>query len=288
MAEGATEQATDRAAGHVAERTVEQLTEPTTRPTYMPEPAVRRRFAAAAVSALALIAAWAWAADGLPEVVLPSPWATLRVVGELAADGTLFTELGTTLLRVLLGAAIGVFTGVAAGAVSALSPVAAGALDPVRVLLTGVPPVVVVMMAMIWLGPGAAVVVLAVIAVMLPQALVATHDAVRRVDPGLTEMSRGFRVPWHWRARHVVLPSVAPPVVAAVAVTLSGGLRLGLMAEVLAAPDGIGAAVSTARGYLETARVFAWAGVAVLFAVAVDALVLRPVRRRTSAWLAAP
>ncbi|MFJ7242884.1 ABC transporter permease [Streptomyces olivaceus] len=208
-------------------------------------------------------------------------------MGELAADGTLFTELGTTLLRVLLGAGIGVLAGVVAGAASALSPTAAGALDPPRVLLTGVPPVVVVMMAMIWLGPGGTVVILAVVCVLLPQALVTTEDAVRRIDPGLTEMSRAFRVPWHWRVRHVVLPSVAPPVVAAVAVSLSGGLRLGLMAEVLAASDGVGAAVSTARGYLETAHVFAWAAVAVLFAIAVDTLVLRPVRRRTSAWLEA-
>ncbi|MFE8016746.1 ABC transporter permease [Streptomyces antibioticus] len=259
-----------------------------TRPTpreQRSDPAHRRRTAAAAASALALAGTWAWAARGLPEVVLPSPWDTLRVMGRLAADGTLFTELGTTLLRVLTGAAIGVLVGVTAGTLSALSPVAAGALDPIRVLLTGVPPVVVVMMAMIWLGPGGMVVVLAVVAVLLPQALVATEDAVRRVDPELTEMSRAFRVPWHWLVRHVGLPSVAPPVIAAVAVSLSGGLRLGLMAEVLAAPDGVGAAVSTARGYLETARVFAWAGVAVLFAVVVDALVLRPVRRRTSAWL---
>ncbi|MFE4665835.1 ABC transporter permease [Streptomyces sp. NPDC056716] len=244
-----------------------------------------RRALAAGLTTLVLAGVWVWASEGLPEVVLPSPWATLRVMGELAADGTLFAELGTTLLRVLLGVGIGVAGGVVAGALSASSPVVAGALDPARVLLTGVPPVVVVMMAMIWLGPGGTVVVLAVVAVVLPQTLVATQDAVRRVDPDLLEMSRGFHVPWHWRVRHVVLPSVVPPVVAAVAVTLAGGLRLGLMAEVLAASDGVGAAVAQARGYLETAEVFAWAGAAVLFAIAVDALVLRPLRCRTSAWL---
>ncbi|MET8827649.1 ABC transporter permease subunit [Streptomyces sp. NPDC004610] len=244
-----------------------------------------RRALAAVLTALALTGVWAWASAGLPEVVLPSPRDTLRELGELASDGTLFTALGTTLLRVLLGVSLGVAAGVLAGALSAGSPVVAGMLDPARVLLTGVPPVVTVMLAMIWLGPGGTVVVLAVVAVVLPQTLVATQDALRRVDPDLLEMSRGFRVPWHWRVRHVVLPSVVPPVVAAVAVTLAGGLRLGLMAEVLAAPDGVGAAVSQARGYLETAEVFAWAAAAVLFAVAVDALALRPLRRRTSTWL---
>ncbi|MBV7246353.1 ABC transporter permease [Streptomyces sp. MW-W600-10] len=246
-----------------------------------------RRAAAAGATVVLLTGAWWWSADGLPAVVLPSPADTVRAIGALAADGTLFTDLGTTLTRVVLGTVTGVLLGVVIGALTTLSPVVSDAFAPVRVLLTGMPPVVVVMMLMIWLGPGTATVVLTVITVVLPQTLVATHDAVRGVDPELREMSRSFGVPLAWRVRHVILPAAAPPVVAATAVTLSGGLRLGLMAEVLAADSGIGASVATARGYLETATVFAWAVVAIAFAALIDLLVLRPVRKRSSAWLTA-
>jgi NitT/TauT family transport system permease protein len=77
---------------------------------------------------------------------------------------------------------------------------------------------------------------------------------------------------------------MAPPVLAAVAVTLSNALRLAMMAELLAAPDGSGASVATARIYLDTPTVFAWAIVAVAFALVVDWFVLGPVRRRAIAW----
>jgi ABC-type nitrate/sulfonate/bicarbonate transport system permease component len=98
----------------------------------------------------------------------------------------------------------------------------------------------------------------------------------------LLEMSALFRVSMRWRLRHVVLPAVAPPVLASVAVTLSQALRLAMMAELLAAPDGAGAGVAAARSYLDTPTVLAWALIAV-FALVVDGLVLGPVRRRALA-----
>jgi ABC-type nitrate/sulfonate/bicarbonate transport system permease component len=92
-----------------------------------------------------------------------------------------------------------------------------------------------------------------------------------------------FRVSMRWRLRHVVLPAVAPPVLASVAVTLSQALRSAMMAELLAAPDGAGAGVAAARSYLDSPTVLAWALIAVAFALVVDGLVLGAVRRRALA-----
>lgn len=143
---------------------------------------------------------------------------------------------------------------------------------------------VTVVIAMIWLGPSGTVAVLAVAAAMFPHVLVTSREATRTVDRDLLEMSRLFQVPLRSRLRHVVLPAVAPPVLAAVAVTLFNALRLAMMAELLAAPNGSGASVAAARTYLDTPTVFAWAIVAVAFALVVDWLVLGPVRRRAINW----
>lgn len=238
-----------------------------------------RRVAAAATVVLLLVA-WTVAAGRVPPIVLPSPLDTLRALGELLASGELLRELAATLGRATAGAAVAVAGGVAAGVAAAHLPWLDGALTPVRVLLTGLPPVVTVVIAMIWLGPGGLIAVIAVVATMFPALVVAGREAARAVDPELVEMSRSFGVPTRWRVRHVVLPAAAPPVLAAVATGLSGALRLALMSELLAATDGIGAAVATSRAYLDTPTVFAWAAVAVCFAWAVDAAVLGPVRRR--------
>ena len=81
-----------------------------------------------------------------------------------------------------------------------------------------------------------------------------------------------------------MLPATAPPVLAALTATLSNALRLVMMEELLAAPDGSGAGIATPRTYLDTPTVFAWAVVAVAFALTVDVVLFGPVRRRAIGW----
>ncbi|MEV1294313.1 ABC transporter permease subunit [Pseudonocardia sp. NPDC049635] len=240
----------------------------------------RARLTGAVAATGVLLVGWQIAAAGLPELVLPSPVETSAALARIAGDGSLSGQLLVTVGRTLAGTAVGVAVGVLLGGLAARSAFADGLLAPVQLVLTGFPPVVTVVILMIWLGPGGTAAVCAVVAVVVPQAMVATRDAVRRIDPQLLEMCAAFAVPSGRRLRHVVVPAAAPPIVTAVAVSLAGGLRLTLMAEVIAASTGIGAAVASARGNLDTAEVFAWALIAVVFAALVDRLVLRPVRRR--------
>lgn len=242
------------------------------------------RLAAGLCGAGSLLGIWAWASMGLPDIVLPSPLRTFAAIIDLASSGELVEQLARTLARTLLGSALAVALGIGFGVLCGLSTIADEFVRPARILLTGLPPVVMIVIAMIWLGPSGPVVVLTVATAMGPQIMLATREAVRVVDRDLLEMSRLFRVSLWWRLRHVIIPATAPPVLAAVAVTLSNALRLAMMAELLAAPDGSGASIATARTYLETPTVFAWAVVAVTFALTVDALVLGPVRRKVLAW----
>lgn len=250
--------------------------------TEIPSRAVH--IAATVAGALTLLAVWAWAAAGMSDLVLPGPASTASALVELIRSGQLVDQLGRTLTRTTLGSILAVAIGVGCGVLCGLSTLADRFVAPLRILLTGLPPVVTVVIAMIWLGPSGPVVVLAVATAMFPQIMLATREATRVVDRDLLDMSTVFRVPLRWKLRHVVLPATAPPVLAALAATLSNALRLAMMAELLAAPDGSGASIATARTYLETPTVFAWAVVAVAFALTVDAVLLGPVRRRALVW----
>lgn len=243
-----------------------------------------RRAVAAVLGAAVLLGTWSWAARGMAPIVLPGPSATGEALWALVRSGELAEQLGRTLVRIAVGGLLGVGIGIALGVAAGLSSVVDGLLQPVRVLLAGLPPVVTVVIAMIWLGPSGTVAVIAVVAAMLPQVLLTSREAVRAVDRDLLEMARSFDVGLGWTLRQVIVPAMAPPVLAAVAVTLSNALRLTMMAELLAAPDGTGASVAAARTYLDTPTVFAWALVAVGFALAVDWLLLGPVRRRALGW----
>ncbi|HJC59857.1 MAG TPA: ABC transporter permease subunit [Candidatus Dietzia intestinigallinarum] len=231
-----------------------------------------------------LLGVWAAVAAGLPDLALPGPLRTATAVVELGRSGELVEQLGRTLLRTVLGSAFAVVIGVGAGVMCGLSTIIDEAVRPDRVLFAGIPSVVTVVIAMIWLGPGGPVVVIAVATAMFPQTMLAAREATRGVDRDLLEVGTVFGVPLRWRLRHLVLPATAPPVLAALTATLSNALRLVMMEELLAAPDGSGAGIATPRTYLDTPTVFAWAVVAVAFALTVDVVLFGPVRRRAIGW----
>ena len=206
---------------------------------------------------------------------------TVHAIVELGVTGELVHQLALTCGRALAGSAMAALLGVSLGVAAAHSPFLDGLLTPIRLVLAGVPPAVTVVVAMVRLGPGGTVTVVAVVATMLPALMVAGREAALVVDADLTEMARSFAVGTWWRLRHVVLPSATSPVLAAIASTASGALRLALMSEMPSASDGVGAAVNIARGYVDTTEVFAWAAVAIAFAILVDLLMFGPLRRRT-------
>lgn len=240
-----------------------------------------RRLAGAATTCVLVVTGWALAAARLPMIVLPSPTETTLAVAELALSGQLISQLALTCGRALAGSLCAVLLGVTLGVAAAHSEVVDGLLTPIRLLLTGVPPAVTVVVAMIWLGPGGAVTMTAVVVTMTPALVIAGREAALAVDVDLVEMAHSFDVGTWWQIRHVILPAASSPILAAIATTASGALRLALMSEMLSATDGIGAAVTAARGHVDTAEVFAWAGVAVAFAVIVDLVIFGPLRRRT-------
>lgn len=238
---------------------------------------------AVTTGALVVLGAWMATSAGQPEIVFPGPVRTMSALGDLVRTGELWTALGGTLLRCALGMAVALAVGLPWGLLAGWQPVIADLSEVALRLLMAVPPVVFVVLAMIWLGPGPSAVVLVVALVGLPLMMVTAREALRGLDGDLVEMARVFRLS-RWRiVRHVVAPGVAGPVLAAVSVLLGQSLRVTVMAELLAAATGVGHAVALSRATLETADLFAWALALVVLALLIEELVVRPVRNRAVA-----
>lgn len=77
---------------------------------------------------------------------------------------------------------------------------------------------------------------------------------------------------------------MASPVLAAITVTVGQALRVSVMAELLASPDGVGALIARSRANLDTAQLFAWAGTFVVTVITVETLLLRPLSRYSLRW----
>ncbi|PIE99437.1 MAG: ABC transporter permease [Propionibacterium sp.] len=227
-----------------------------------------------------LLVVWALAASQQPEYVFPGPIPTWYAWLELYQGGHLITPLLTTLIRALIGLGLAISVGVLWGALSAFSTVFDVIFRSWLILLLAIPPIVIVVIAMLGFGPSPPVVLTVVFLVTLPLIANTTRDAIAGVDIDLLEMARALnRKPW-WRWRHVITPSVLPPLLTAIAVATGHSLRITVMAELLSTATGIGAEVQLARNNLATAEVFALALTLALMTAILDLLLLRPLRKK--------
>ncbi|MBV7412879.1 ABC transporter permease subunit [Dermabacteraceae bacterium TAE3-ERU27] len=227
----------------------------------------------------AILLAWQIAALYQPAYVLPGPLPTLRALGELWDEGAITAGLALTLERAALGllgaCAIGLPWGWASGTWSAVRE----ATDFWLQMLMALPPIVIVVVGMVWLGPKPEVVLLVVTLVSLPLLTTATRDAIARVDTDLLDMTRVFAFTPAMVVRHLIFPAVAGPVLSALTVAVGQSIRLTVMAELLSTTTGLGAGVQLARANLDTDDVFAYTLLMIVLTVCLELLVLAPLRR---------
>ena len=222
---------------------------------------------------------WHMAARTQPQYVLPGPRTPWTALLGLVRDGELGGALLLTVERGAVGLGISCLIGLPLGWAMGTWSWLRELLDSWVQVLMSVPPIVIVVVGMIWLGPTAGVVVLVVALVTLPLLTTAVRDAVAGVDADLLDMAEVFARSRAWTVRRIILPAVAPPVLSALTVAVGQSVRVTVMSELLSTTTGLGAQVQQARTNLETADVFALSVVMAGLTLALELCVLGPLRR---------
>ncbi|MEM9516157.1 MAG: ABC transporter permease subunit [Actinomycetota bacterium] len=239
----------------------------------------------AAAGSGALVIVWSIVAARQPTVVVPSPSETIDRLVELGPIDV-GTETARTGWRALRGTIAGFAVGLGLGLATGRSAVLDSLLRPTRGLLAGAPPIIAVVLIAIWVGLDGDASPWVVAIAVAPLVWIATHEAVRAVDPDLVEMAAGLHVgPW-WTLRHITVPAIVPTIRASGAFAAANAFRITIMAELFVSADGIGARIARARTSIDTPQVFAWALVAIVAALVLEALSLRT-RRPTNDTAAA-
>ena len=235
-----------------------------------------------------LLLGWQLLAMRLGPLLVATPEQTWQGLGRLLASPEFVHHAGISLLRVGVGVSLGIGLGLVLALLAARYPSLRHLLEPARWLLMSVPPVIVVVLAMLWLGMGTAMVVVIAIALLSPTVYVNTLRGLHLLDPELSGMARVFRF-GRWRQlRHVVLPALAIPLCSVLHVAYCSGVRLVVMAEVIGAIDGAGFALANARGSLDSATVYAWVVLVLLLVAILEGVLLRPLQRRLTRWQCQP
>ncbi|MCK0090230.1 ABC transporter permease subunit [Rhodococcus sp. HNM0563] len=236
----------------------------------------------AALCVAVLLGVWHWLSLGQSPAVMPSPAQTLEALWEILSDGSLPTELAITLLRAGTATVLALCVGLLFGWAATVSRFADGVLAPIRAILQGLPPIVLIVCLVLWMGSDPSITIIVCATVMVPLIAAATASALQSVDPHLLELGTGLQLSRSRRLVFIVAPSILPPIVATTGAVASGSVRVAVMAELLSAPDGVGAAIAQTRTLLQTPKLFAWTLAIIVCALLVD-LAIRVVVKRWTA-----
>jgi NitT/TauT family transport system permease protein len=238
----------------------------------------------ALLGAVLIVLGWQLLALNLGPLLMATPLQTLKAMWQLPFEADFRVHAGASLLRIGLGVGLGCLLGFCLGLLAGLDARLRGLLESLRWLLMATPPVVVVVLAMLWFGLGSAMVVFISVLMLAPGMYVNTVKGMLMVDRGLLEMVRVYRFgPWQ-KLRYLYVPALAAPLGAALLIATCSGVRLVVMAEVLGAESGAGFALANARSTFDSAGLYAWTLLILLLVAALEFVLLQPLQRRMGRW----
>ncbi|MEY2478019.1 MAG: NitT/TauT family transport system permease protein [Actinomycetota bacterium] len=245
----------------------------------------RLRWTLMVLSAATPLAAWVILSGtgAVDSLFLPTPVSVGRAGGELISSGALLGDVTATMTRVGIGFGLVVLISVPLGlAIGSFASVRA-LFEPMIGLLRYMPAPAFIPLLIIWLGLGeSSKIALLVIGTVFFNTLMSA-DAARAVPRELIDASYTLGAS-RWKVmRKVVLPHSLPGLIDAMRVNIAATFNLVVVAELIAAQEGLGYRITRAQRFLQTDQIFFVLIVIGLIGLAID-LSFRGTRNLVAPW----
>ncbi len=230
------------------------------------------------------VAVWllVWQVAGMAlgqELLLPSPLAALRRLGELALTEPFWRAVGWSAVRILGGFLLACLAGTALAALASRRRCVRELLAPLAAAVKATPVASFIILALVWMNSRQLPLFIAFLMVF-PTIYLNMLEGIAQTDGKLLEMAQVFRVPLSRRLGGIYLPQVLPYFRSAASVALGLCWKAGVAAEVIGLPAGsIGERLYTAKVYFQTADLFAWTAVVVAVSAGFERLFLALLER---------
>lgn len=238
----------------------------------------------AIASLFLLLATWEGVSLAYGNLILPDPAATFARLHDLLASGAAWPELTITARRAMAGLALAVTAGSLLGLAAGVSLTASMMARPLVTVLLGMPPIAWLVLAMLWFGAGDGTPIFTVFIACFPVIFIGALQGTRTLDHHLKDMATVFRLPLRMKLFDLYLPHVVSYLFPAWINALGTSWKVVVMAELLSSSDGIGAALAVSRSHLDMEATLAWIAVVVLTLLAVEYLLLEPIKREVERW----
>lgn len=247
---------------------------------------VRTRVASWLILVL-LIGVWQLlgATDHSVATLFSTPQLVAQRVGQIATNGVLWANLLPTLEETLGGLVIGMVVGIVGGFVMASSKAVGAIFDPYVVGINGLPRVALGPFFVVWFGIGIASKVLLAASIVFVVVLFNIREGTESIDGDLVDALRSMRASRWTMARHLIIPSLTPWLLASVKIGIGLALTGAVVGELVGANAGLGWYITNSLNVVDiTGAITALLLMAVL-AMVMYYLVLA-VERRVLRWRA--
>jgi NitT/TauT family transport system permease protein len=207
---------------------------------------IKQSLPAMAVIAV-LLATWWLVVVETHSVIFPTPWQVVAGTAELIRDGTLFTHIGASLMRVGIGFSLAVLVSVPLGLWLGWVKGAYSTLNPLFQILRPISPIAWIPIAILWFGVGnASPIYLIFISSVFPM-IVQTTAGVHTIERRYLRAAQNFGVSRYTLFRQVVIPAVLPQIIVGMRIGLGVAWLVVVAAEMIALRSGLGFLIIDSR-----------------------------------------
>lgn len=209
----------------------------------------------------------------------PPPSETFRTLAGELGDMSLWNDVGSTLGAWAIGLAAACAVAVPLGVAIGSSPLLYRALRFPIEFVRPIPPVALLPLVVLALGPGFDSKLFLVIFASVWPLLIQTIYGIQDTDPVATDTARAFRVGRVKRLLRVTLPAAIPYIATGLRISSSVALVLAVTAELVIGTDGLGRSISLAGAAGAVELMYALIVVTGVVGWALNAVFVRAERR---------
>lgn len=191
------------------------------------------------------------------QLTLPPFSSVLATLGQLLLSGELLSELFSSLWRMFVGYVISIVLGVTIGLLMGYFRAIYHLLEPITEVLRPIPSPAYVPIAILFLGIDDGMKIFIISFSAFFPILLNTYSGVRSVDPVQLQTAQTFGVSGFKLLWQVVLPAASPSIFTGMRVSLAVALIVMVIAEMVAASNGIGYFILAAERGFKIREMFA-------------------------------
>jgi NitT/TauT family transport system permease protein len=206
----------------------------------------------------ALIGGWWLAAelDLAKDIFLPSPADVWNTGVERAKDGTLWDDARTSFVRITIGFLVSTTMALPIGILIGTYRAAEAAIEPSVDFIRYMPAVAFVPLTIVWVGVDETQKWLIIWIGTFFQQVLLVMDNVKRVPREYVDIGHTLGMKDRTVLRRVVLPASAPAIWDTLRITLGWAWTWLVVAELVAASDGLGHSIVVAQRFFQTETIF--------------------------------